>query len=63
MAHLASVTYMINTYTNTSRGNPYREKNSFSLYDKYYLHSLQYHTYEHQFIVRLQPLILQAETC
>ena len=63
MAHSASVTYMRNTKTDISQGNPYRVKTSSSLYDKYYLHSLNYHTDEHQLIVRLQPLFLQAATC
>ena len=62
MAHLASVTYTRNTKINISQGNPYWVKTSSSLYDKYYLHSLHYHTYEHQLIVRLQPLFLQATT-
>jgi hypothetical protein len=61
MAHSASVTYMRNTETDISRGNPYRVKTSSSLYDKYYLHSLHYHTYEHQLIVRLQPLFCKLQ--
>jgi hypothetical protein len=63
MVHSASVTHMRNTEIDISQGNPYRVKTSFCLYDKYYLHSLHYHTYEHQLIVRLQPLFLQAATC
>jgi hypothetical protein len=63
MAHSTSVTYMRNTKIDISRGNPYRVKTSSSLYDKYYLHSLHYHAYEHQLIVRLQPLFLQVATC
>jgi hypothetical protein len=61
MAHLASVTYMRNIETDISQGNPYRVKTSSSLYDKYYLHSLHYHTYEHQLIVRLQPLFCKLQ--
>ena len=44
-----------------SRGNPYRVKTSSSLDDKYYLHSLHYHTYEHQLIVRLKPLFCKLQ--
>jgi hypothetical protein len=57
----ASVTYMRNTETDISQGNPYRVKTSSSLYDKYYLHSLHYHTFEHQLIVRLQPLFCKLQ--
>jgi hypothetical protein len=57
MAHSTSITYMRNIETDISQGNPYKVKTSSSLYDKYYLHSLHYHTYEHQLIVRLQPLV------
>jgi hypothetical protein len=34
LAHSTSVTYMRNTETDIFRGNPYRVKTSFSLYDK-----------------------------
>jgi hypothetical protein len=51
---------MRKTETDNSRGNPYKVKPSFSLYDKYYLHSLHYHTYEHELIVRLQPLVIKV---
>jgi hypothetical protein len=61
MAHSTSITYMRNTETDIFRGNPYRVKTSSSLYDKYYLHSLYYHTYEHQLIVRLQPLFCKMQ--
>jgi hypothetical protein len=61
MAHSASVTYMRNIETDISQGNPYRVKTSSYLYDKYHLHSLHYHTYEHQLIVRLQPLFCKLQ--
>jgi hypothetical protein len=61
MAHLASVTYMRNIEIEISKGNLYRVKTSSSLYDKYYLHSLHYHTFEHQLIVRLQPLFCKLQ--
>jgi hypothetical protein len=41
--------------------NPYKVKNSSSLYDKYYLLFLHYHTFEHQLIVRLQPLFCKLQ--
>jgi hypothetical protein len=61
MAHSTSVTYMRNTETDISQGNPYRVKTSSSLYNKYYLDSLHYHTFEHQLIVRLQPLFCKLQ--
>jgi hypothetical protein len=61
MPHSASVTYMRNTEIDISQGNPYRVKTSSSLYDKYYLQSLHYHTFEHQLIVRLQALFYKMQ--
>jgi hypothetical protein len=61
MAHSTLVTHMRNTEIDISQGNPHRVKKSSSLYDKYYLHSLHYHTYEHQLIVRLQPLFCKLQ--
>jgi hypothetical protein len=61
MAHSTLVTYMRNTETDISQGNPYRVKTSSSLYDKYYLHPIHYHTYENQLIVRLQPLFCKLQ--
>jgi hypothetical protein len=36
-------------------------KTSSSLYDKYSLHSVHYHTYENQLIMRLQPLFYKLQ--